>query len=367
MQATGLGPKLSPARSSTIADPLLVGKAFCVSPIRYNILMTRLCARLLLLLLFCMPLVASAQSNIPLFDSQWQIVPDAHEIDPNCPVGAPLGFGGTLQLIQNLMNATVSLGVIIAVMIIVFAGILWLLTPTNPENHSQAKKVLTNAVIGLLIILSSWLIVDFVMKIIYNGDTTELGPWNEILMGGDICVVAASTTPLFSGSITSVPGEGIGGTGGIIVPRAGGSGACSPTRLMEAAQSGGITLSAGDAKTFACIARYESTCGTRNLNYRWNKGSSAAGAFQVLLGDNAACYENAACRSAAGVTGRLNCQDGFRNGNPIPGSAIAQRCVNAAANLSCSISAAVCVKNRQGWGAWTADRNSSGQNACIRN
>ncbi len=183
--------------------------------------MKRLWVPCLLALLFLLPVAASAQSNIPLFDPEWQLVPQAHLLDADCPVGAPLGFGGALQLLQNVMNALISFGIVICVLIIAFAGILWILTPTNPENHSQAKKVLTNAVIGLLIILSAWLVVDFVMKLLYNGDDRRFGPWNEILTpgGDDYCIVAASTTPLFSGSITATPGLGVpfsrgGATGG---------------------------------------------------------------------------------------------------------------------------------------------------------
>jgi len=153
---------------------------------------------------------------MPLFDPDWHIVPDAHDLDPECSPGAPLGFGGVLQVIQNLMNAGISIGILISMLVITFAGILWILTPTNPENHSKAKQVLTNAVIGLLIILSAWLIVDFVMKVLYSGSDGQqgkFGPWNEILVGGDYCIVKGDVISLFSGTITQSPG-GSGGTGG---------------------------------------------------------------------------------------------------------------------------------------------------------
>lgn len=325
--------------------------------------MNRLWASSLLLLIFLLPAAAHAQSNLPLFDPEWQLVPEAHELDADCPVGSPLGFGGALQLIQNVMNAAISFGVIIMVLVITFAGILWLLTPTNPENHSQAKKVLTNAVIGLLILLSAWLIVDFVMKLLYNGNTS-FGPWNEILTGGDICITAASTTPLFSGNIFSVPGQG----GSFSYPLTGSFGACNPATLQTAASQAGITLSASDARMFACLAGPESTCGTRLRNYNWGRGSSAYGAFQVLLDGNSRHYENAACRRAAGLAEgeRLNCHLGFRNGNPIPGSPVVQRCINAASNLSCSLAAAVSLKNEAGsFSPWRADANSARQRACM--
>lgn len=178
--------------------------------------MKRLWAPLLVLFVLFVPFVVSAQSNLPLFDPDWQLVPDAHKIDPeNCPEGYPLGFGGVLQLVQNGMNAAISFGVLIFVLVIAGAGILWILTPTNPENHSQAKKILTNAVIGLLIILSAWLVVDFVMKLLYNPNARNFGPWNEILTGGDLCIKPMENLkPLFSGNVGAVPGRGTGGGGG---------------------------------------------------------------------------------------------------------------------------------------------------------
>ncbi len=205
--------------------------------------MKRIWAPLFLALLISVPVFAHAQSGLPLLDPEWQLVPEASELDADCPVGAPLGFGGVLQLIQNGMNAAISFGVLISVFVIAGAGILWILTPTNPENHSRAKAILTSAVIGLLIILSAWLVVDFVMKLLYSGTDGQqgkFGPWNEILVGGDICVVAMETTPLFEGSITAVPGQGTAptGTGG---STGGGSctvptnqnNPCSITRLQQ--------------------------------------------------------------------------------------------------------------------------------------
>ena len=259
------------------------------------------------------------------------------------------------------MNAAISFGVVIFVLIIAFAGILWILTPTNPENHSQAKKILTNAVIGFLILLSSWLIVDFVMKLLYN-EATEFGPWNAILTGGNYCVEKnENAKPISDGSITRVPGT----SGGSYEPRYTTSGACSPTSVQRAGQS--VNITAKEATFLACIARPESTCGTDLTNYNWGKGSSAYGPFMILLDGNARYFENAACREAAGVTGELNCSAGFRNGNPISGSAVANRCMRAAANLACSTAAATAILRNQGHTAWTGNRDSKpAHQRCVR-
>lgn len=315
--------------------------------------MYRLLAPLLLVLLLASALPLEAQAGMPLFDPDWHIVPDPHDFDEKCPVGAPLGFAGVLVLIQNLMNAAVSLGILISVLVIVFAGVLWILTPTNPENHSKAKKVLMNAVIGLLIILSAWLVVDFIMKTLYDADTSGFGPWNTILIGGEYCIVKNDKVQgLFSRGISAVPGT----TGNSYDPRYTTSGVCSPGSVQQAGRSVNTTVK--EARFLACIGRPESQCGGDLTNYQWGRGSSAYGPFMILLDSNARYFENDACRAAAGVTGRLNCQDGFTNGNPIPGSAIANRCMRAAANLACSTVAATALVRESGATPWIGNHDS---------
>lgn len=129
------------------------------------------------------------------------------------------GFGGVLAIIQNLVNFIIAISILFATIIIAWAGALYILSPTNPESRSTANKMLINAAIGILIVLSAWLIVDFVMKTLYGG---QFGPWNSILVNGSgaSCVVAKKTAPLFSGNIFAVPGQGSGAGSGSNCPAA---------------------------------------------------------------------------------------------------------------------------------------------------
>lgn len=150
-----------------------------------------------------------AQAQVPFFDSGWHIVP---EVCRACPCG----IGGVLQTIQNLMSLIISLGIVIFVLLIVWAGFLLILSPANPGGRAQARKMLTNAVIGFVILISSWLIVDFVMKVLYGGD---FGPWNEIISGEQMCIEGGEQKPLFSGGIFTTPGQTIDVTSGDIQQR----------------------------------------------------------------------------------------------------------------------------------------------------
>lgn len=185
----------------------------------------------LLALLIFLPLTASAA--LPGFG---QIVP---EVCKTCPCG----WGGVMAIIQNVVNFIIALSVIFATIIIVWAGGLYILSPTNPESRSTANKMLINAFIGLLIVLSAWLIVDFVMKTLYGG---QFGPWNSILTAGSVgesCVVAKSTSALFTGNIVAVPGQGIGLEGG--------GGAGDSARPGSVATNGGCT---GNGTNASCVS-----------------------------------------------------------------------------------------------------------------
>ena len=158
----------------------------------------------LLAFLLLIPLSADAQFG--------PIVP---EVCKSCPCG----FGGVLAIIQNVVNFIIAISIVIATLIIAWAGGLYMLSATNPESRSTANKMLINAAVGLVIVLSAWLIVDFVMKTLYDNGS-EFGPWNTILMGtgGDSCIVKnENQQALFDGNIFAVPGQ---------TPESGGS--CTP-------------------------------------------------------------------------------------------------------------------------------------------
>lgn len=187
-------------------------------------------------------------------------------IVPEACRACPCGFGGVLAIIQNVVNFLIAIGIIIATLIIVWGGILYITSPANPENRSTANKMLINAIVGLMITLSAWLIVDFVMKTLYGG---QFGPWNSILLTGEgaACIEARDNPALFEGAIIAIPPTETSDT-------TGGGGSCTPIpdsqlvafepeatdgqarrgtrdtvdrfmRMREAAQEDGITLRAG--------------------------------------------------------------------------------------------------------------------------
>lgn len=286
------------------------------------------------------------------------------------------GFGALVQVINNVIAFAITmLLVFIAPLMIGYAGFLYVVNPINPANKAKAKQVLINAIVGLLVSLVAWLAVDAVMAALYHPTDSTWGTWYTLVSGnGDACLLsvaqlnAANSTAAGGTGTGSIQPTGVNGATGLNTYNGGTGSPCDASTVMDAASQGGYTLTTAQANTLACIAGPESSCGAQNQNYNWGNGSSAAGAFQVTLQGNSDCYNNSVCEAAAGVSGPLNCASAFSGGNVKSDAAsqtLASECLQAAGNTNCSIVAAACVLQKQGFSAWTADPHSSIQQNCI--
>jgi hypothetical protein len=65
----------------------------------------------------------------------------------------------------------------ISAVMIVVGGIMIMLAGDSSSRVATGKEIITAAVVGLLIALLSWLIIDTIMKILTGG---RLGPWNQL-------------------------------------------------------------------------------------------------------------------------------------------------------------------------------------------
>lgn len=150
------------------------------------------------------PVVASAAGSIV------QIIPEGCY----CPGGAP-DWGCALQVVQNLMNVAIAIGFMVFVLAIVYAGLTFIASPVSAQGREMGKTILMNSVIGLVIMLCAWLLVDFVMKALYNPAASgvgveRLGPWNTILgQGGRACLLEREP-PMGLAGISEVDPDRVG-------------------------------------------------------------------------------------------------------------------------------------------------------------
>ena len=107
-------------------------------------------------------------------------------------VGTASGLGGTSVgiIIARIIRTVLGVLGIFAVILVIYAGWLYLTAQGEKDNVEKAKKLLKNAVIGLFLIFASFGITTFILSILINAAG----------FGGDSNAAAAYTEP-FSGSL----------------------------------------------------------------------------------------------------------------------------------------------------------------------
>ncbi|MBI5467401.1 MAG: hypothetical protein HY975_04295 [Candidatus Kerfeldbacteria bacterium] len=85
-------------------------------------------------------------------------------------VGSQLGLGNAdlKQTVLNIIRLLLGLMTLIAVALIIYGGFVWLTAAGNEENVEKAKRIISAAVIGLIVILLAWAIVIFVANTTAN-------------------------------------------------------------------------------------------------------------------------------------------------------------------------------------------------------
>ncbi len=106
------------------------------------------------------PLVAFAQVNNPADSS----IPTAFGLGTNTDIR-----GAIVKIVQYILGF---LG-LIAILIVLYAGYLWMTAAGNEEKVSKARATLTAGLIGLVIILAAYALTQFVIQSITNNVTTS--------------------------------------------------------------------------------------------------------------------------------------------------------------------------------------------------
>lgn len=79
----------------------------------------------------------------------------------NIGIGQERDLQGT---IANIINIVLSFLGIIAVVIIIAGGFKWMTAAGNEESVTEARGMIVQAVIGLVIIFMAWVIAEFVIN-----------------------------------------------------------------------------------------------------------------------------------------------------------------------------------------------------------
>ncbi len=78
--------------------------------------------------------------------------------------GGSLGLGTAdlKQTVVNIISWVLGILALVAVVMIIYGGFIWLTAAGNEEKIEKAKKIIGAAVVGLIVVLLAWAIVIFV-------------------------------------------------------------------------------------------------------------------------------------------------------------------------------------------------------------
>lgn len=92
------------------------------------------------------------------------------------PLLNPLGTEKIPQLFGRFIKGFLGITGTIALVMFIYGGITWLTSAGSPDKIKKGKDVFLWSVVGLIIIFSSYLMVDFVIKGLTAGSTAENCP-----------------------------------------------------------------------------------------------------------------------------------------------------------------------------------------------
>jgi hypothetical protein len=116
----------------------------------------------------------------PIIDQSWTV--------SSTGIQCALGWGAVIKVINNIIELLITLAIVfVAPLMIAYSGFLFVVNPVNASGKEQAKKILLNTVVGIVIALAGWMIVDAIMAVLYSGSEglTKWGTWSNLITSGN--------------------------------------------------------------------------------------------------------------------------------------------------------------------------------------
>ena len=87
-----------------------------------------------------------------------------------CPEGTGLncevGQDGIADLVQTVIQWALGIAFIVAVAVLIYGGFKYILSAGNEESATTGRQAIFNALIGIVIIVLSWVVVQIVYRFI---------------------------------------------------------------------------------------------------------------------------------------------------------------------------------------------------------
>lgn len=104
------------------------------------------------------------------------------QLVPQCSNGGICGYCDLLTLAENIVNFLVYLAAFVAVIMMVYAGFLYLTAAGNTTQISKAHSVFRVTIMGLVLTLAAWLLIDLVVTSLISRDLLRDlgGSWGNL-------------------------------------------------------------------------------------------------------------------------------------------------------------------------------------------
>lgn len=212
-----------------------------------------------------------------------------------------------VELVNNVVSWLVMILGVIAAILIVVAGARLVTSGGNSSAKEAAKSSMTNLIIGYVIVLSAWLVMDYGLRaLLVEGGSARFGVWNQISCVDqplsntvDVAQQDVVYIPLDSalgslpGWVTAVstPGGGAG-MGGSGVPPGTLNGACTrlpgpPPQAVDCSAQQAQCRNAGGTPSLNS-ARDTVICTPAQVS----SGGGGSGTCQVVSDPSNACHPN---------------------------------------------------------------------------
>lgn len=101
----------------------------------------------------------------------------AGPVEVAAPSGIPPGLRGGLEtsgtaFFQTIVNNLIIIGSFLALLMVIFSGIQWIMSSGDPVRVASAKRRFMFAIIGLIVMLGAFFIVRVIVWIT-GGDTAQ--------------------------------------------------------------------------------------------------------------------------------------------------------------------------------------------------
>jgi len=95
--------------------------------------------------------------------------------NPDAISGATGGEGNLKDLVSTILNFFLGFLGFVATIMVIYGGILYVTSAGNDEAVGKAKKILMYAVVGIVIILLSFALINTILGAGLSGSTTTTG------------------------------------------------------------------------------------------------------------------------------------------------------------------------------------------------